>query len=564
MLRWNYFWATSISYGLTRSISSVTPKPVENLENDLRVFKAFLQDSAKKQRKDVLLRELVRRIRDVVYEAEDIIDAFVTQAAETQSKSYFLRAFQTQVKLNGVATEIERVRAKAPLIRQENVVGFEDEAQKLIGYLTQETHQLDAISIVGMPGLGKTTLAGKVFRDPTIMCEFPIRIWVYVSQTFTRKDVFLAIMRGFTRLDNDMYRKNEQELAQLVATRLQMGKFLIVMDDVWTVWIGRNSKLVFQRAIRWCDGLPLAIVAIGGILLRKFSKSDNMSSRKEAWTKVSKNVNTYLSEDPARRMEKIITLSYDKLPYHLRACFLYLGMFPKDFEIPIWKLIRMWIAEGLVQEQYGISLEEAAENYLEDLINRSLLRVEKTRADGRAKTCRMHGMLRDFCIKEAGSERENFLQEMKRSINGFEPSIAELQKFRRLCIHSNILNFLSLKPYGPRVRSFVCFSKDEVALPTENASAIPAAFKLLRVLEANSIKFTKIPNDMYQLVQLRYLTLSTDLAILPAAFSKLWNIQTLVVDTTSRTLENQQILENGSVKTFKDKCIHYFAKDGKR
>ncbi|KAL0341630.1 UNVERIFIED_CONTAM: putative late blight resistance proteinR1A-10 [Sesamum calycinum] len=475
-------------------------KPVENLENDLRVFKAFLQDSAKKQRKDVLLRELVRRIRDVVYEAEDIIDAFVTQAAETQSKSYFLRAFQTQVKLNGVATEIERVRAKvkeilygdiltidfasfsvgdggtseeskAPLIRQENVVGFDDEAQKLIGYLTQETHQLDVISIVGMPGLGKTTLAGKVFRDPTIMCEFPIRIWVYVSQKFTRKDVFLAIMRGFTRLDNDMYRKNEQELAQLVATRLEMGKFLIVMDDVWTVWDWEELQIVFPKSNKmgkvlvtsrhvdvtrhfnpnrspqklrflaqeesWlllclevfgksmcppeledlgkliakqCDGLPLAIVVIGGILLRKFSKSDNMSSRKEAWTKVSKNVNTYLSEDPARRMEKIITLSYDKLPYHLRACFLYLGMFPKDFEIPIWKLIRMWIAEGLVEEQYGISLEEAAENYLEDLVNRSLLRVEKMRPDGRAKTCRMHGMLRDFCIKEAGSERENFLK----------------------------------------------------------------------------------------------------------------------------------------------------------
>ncbi|KAL0441125.1 UNVERIFIED_CONTAM: Late blight resistance protein R1-A [Sesamum radiatum] len=183
-----------------------------------------------------------------------------------------------------------------------------------------------------------------------------------------------------------------------------------------------------------------------------------------------------------------------------------------------------------------VSAWEAAENYLEDLINRNFTRVEKMRPDGRAKTCRIHDMLRDFCIKEAGSERENFLQEMKRSINGFEPSIAELQKFRRLCIHSNILNFISLKPYGPRVRSFVCFSKSEVALPTENASAIPAAFKLLRVLEVNPSNLQKSPMTCTS-CQLRYLTLSTDLAILPAAFSKLWNIQTLVVDTTSRTLE---------------------------
>ncbi|KAL0417220.1 UNVERIFIED_CONTAM: putative disease resistance protein, partial [Sesamum latifolium] len=87
---------------------------VEKLGSDLRLFKAFLRDSTKKRRKDESLRELVRQIRDVVYEAEDIVDAFVTQAAgaESKSKSYFLRARQTPLKLHGIATEIERVSAK--------------------------------------------------------------------------------------------------------------------------------------------------------------------------------------------------------------------------------------------------------------------------------------------------------------------------------------------------------------------------------------------------------------------------------------------------------------------
>ncbi|KAL0356083.1 UNVERIFIED_CONTAM: putative late blight resistance proteinR1A-10 [Sesamum radiatum] len=118
--------------------------------------------------------------------------------------------------------------------QQENVVGFEDEAEKLIGYLTEETQHLDVVSIIGMPGLGKTTLAGKIFRDPAIQYEFPTRIWVYVSQEFTRKDIFLAILREFTRPDEEMYQKNDQELARLVASHLERGKFLIVMDDVWT------------------------------------------------------------------------------------------------------------------------------------------------------------------------------------------------------------------------------------------------------------------------------------------------------------------------------------------
>ncbi|XP_011072189.1 putative late blight resistance protein homolog R1B-16 [Sesamum indicum] len=411
-----------------------------------------------------------------------------------------------------------------------------------------------------------------------IQFHFPIRIWVYVSQEFTRKDIFLTILRSLTGLNEDMYRKSDQELARLVAFYLENRKFLIVMDDVWTpmnweklqiappksnITVGKflittphlevaqyvnqnrpphNLRFLTQEE-SWlllclevfgkrmcppeledleklianqCDGLPLAVVVIGDILVNKNSDLDDMSSRKKTWAEVSKSVSKYLSGDPERRMEKTIALSYDDLPRHLKACFLYLGMFPKDFEIPAWKLICMWIAEGFIQEKFGINLEETTYNYLEDLINRNLVRVEKRRPDSRVKTCRIHVMLRDFCIKEAGNERENFLQEMERSIYGFEPSISELQKFRRLCIHSSILNFISFKPYGPR------------ALPTENASAIPAAFKLLRVLEVNPIKFTRIPADMYQLVQLRYLSLSINLAILPEAFSKLWNIQTLI------------------------------------
>ncbi|KAL2243760.1 UNVERIFIED_CONTAM: putative disease resistance protein [Sesamum indicum] len=84
---------------------------VEKLESNLRVFNAFLKDSTKKRRKDESLRELVRQIRDVVYEAEDIIDAFVTQAAESKAKNYFLRAFETPVKLHSIATQIEKVSA---------------------------------------------------------------------------------------------------------------------------------------------------------------------------------------------------------------------------------------------------------------------------------------------------------------------------------------------------------------------------------------------------------------------------------------------------------------------
>nr|QLI62357.1 putative late blight resistance protein-like protein R1B-12 [Salvia miltiorrhiza] len=212
-------------------------------------------------------------------------------------------------------------------------------------------------------------------------------------------------------------------------------------------------------------------------------------------------------------------------------------MFPEDYEIPVSKLIRMWIGEGFIQHVREYSLEETAEKYLEDLINRNLVRIDKMKPNGKIKTCRIHDALRDFCRTRAGSESENFLEEIKFSDGVFEPQISEIKNYRRLAVHSNCLNFLCSKPFGPRVRSFVCIPNDEFILPQSQSSAIPAAFKLLRVLDAKPIVFTRIPSDMYQLVHLRFIVLSFNLAALPAKFSKLWNIQTLIVNTTSRTLD---------------------------
>lgn len=482
------------------------------------------------------------------------------------------------------------------------MVGFEDEAKKIIGYLTEQTQQLDVISITGMPGLGKSTLARKIFRDSDVQNEFPTRMWFYVSKQLRRKDMFLSILNEFTEERNvETYSgKSDQELAQLVAATLQNKEFLIVMDDVWTTedwdklqvalptsnnmgkvlittrneqvaryvshnrpphklhslnqddsWLllrlevfrgGRQCptelEALGQLIAEACGGLPLAIVVIGGVLVKKFSASNDMIGKKNEWRKVSESLSTHLKEDSERRMEKSIALSYNELPNDLRACFLYLAMFREDFEIPVWKLIRMWIAEGFIQQEIGISLEETAEGYLKDLIDRNLVRIEKIKPDGAIKTCRIHDLLRDFCITEAGNERENLLQEFKKSGLGvLDPPVTDVQRYRRLCIHSNVPDFILKNPSGPRVRSFVCFSKEEVSLQTDSISVISAAFKLLRVLDVEPIKLTRIPSDIYQLVHLRYVALSFNSSILPAALSKLWNIQTLIVDTTSRTLD---------------------------
>ncbi|KAI3463667.1 hypothetical protein Pfo_020330 [Paulownia fortunei] len=592
---------------------------LKQLENELDLMKAFLVESANKREKGELFRKFERQIREVVYQAEDILDSCLIQAAAEKSRGILHRNLNP--KRLGLAKQVKSLRedkvkpifeqakinfatlqigdASISLLRQDNVVGFDDEADTLIKYLNEESEELEVISIIGMPGLGKTTLAWKIYRDSRIQYEFPTMIWVYVSQEFNRRDVFLTILKKFT--PQDMSSKTDDELAQIVRSHLEKPKFVLFMDDVWTaeawkeieaalpksnrlgkVLITSRDEKVAWRANRkrephrlrfldsresWellqlevfgkldecpselevlgkliakqCGGVPLAIVVIGGILVEKFSTIGGISLMKNEWKKVSASVSTYLKDDKEKRTENIIALSYNKLPHDLKDCFLYLGMFPEDTEIPAWKLIRLWIAEGFIQQKPEKSLEEVAEDNLKDLINRNLVMVDKNKAEGDVKTCRVHDMIREFCKNEAAIAKQNLFQEIKKSREGvFDPPLSEIQKHRRLCIHSYVVEFIRKKPKGPYVRSFLCFSKEAITLPPEYIPLIPDAFNLLRVLDVNPIKFPKFPTKLTQLIHLRYIALpADDFRALPEAVSKLWNLQTIRVNTMSRTFE---------------------------
>lgn len=491
-------------------------------------------------------------------------------------------------------------------LKNENVVGFEDEAARLIGYLSNKSEQLEVISIIGMPGIGKTTLAEKIFHDPEIQYEFRVRIWVYVSQEFTRKDIFLSILKEITSLTEDIKCKTDKELANLVNDFLKWRTFLLVMDDLrscedWDTlkialpmsnkWgkvlitsrqeeVGRRvnccggphmlrfltpeeGNLLLQREVfgkaeypqeleaegrviaERCNGLPLAILLIGGILRE-------MSSTKEAWEEeVSDILYTYLDYDPVTRMERIISLSYGKLPYHMRKCFLYMGMFPQGFEIPAWRLIWLWIAEGLIQQNDDISMEETAENYLEGLISRNFVRVDKLKVDGKVKTCRVHELLCDYCKAEA--ERDSFFQEIKISSDGgFQFPVSKELEYHRLCIRSSVLKFILQDLDGDQssVSTIVYFSS---AIPGGGSAwDFSFGFKQLRVLDACPIKFTYLHSDMFQSLHLTYMAISGSFHVLPAFFSECRNLQTLIVDTTSQILVVEvDILNMDQLKHFK-------------
>lgn len=118
-----------------------------------------------------------------------------------------------------------------------------------------------------------------------------------------------------------------------------------------------------------CEGLPLAIVAIGGTMSWK-------ERRELQWKKVEDSLGWGLSNNPdLDRMKNILLQSYHGLPYHLKNCFLYCSIFPKESIIFPEKLLRVWIAEGFVDEIRGPTMEDVAENYLKELIHQSMIQV---------------------------------------------------------------------------------------------------------------------------------------------------------------------------------------------
>ncbi|CAA0838699.1 Putative disease resistance RPP13-like protein 3 [Striga hermonthica] len=484
------------------------------------------------------------------------------------------------------------------------IIGLEDEERELIKTLIKRPYnpfpdKIAITPIIGMPGLGKTTLAWKAYNNEEIQREFPTRIWASVSREFNPRTIFLGILHEFT--SKDMSAETTSDLAKAIRASLQDKKFLLVLDDVWTakalstirsalpednersrVLITTRSQKIFNRIEHYdyphrlrfltndegwrllqfkllgkdgqfpsqlqglgrhisqrCRGIPMLLLMIAGILMDYVSKAQTSVALVKSWIELSHSLDKYtLAGSDVFR--SVLELSYDRMCEELRDCFLYFGVFPEDYEIPAWTLTRLWISEGFVRPRQGQSLEERARENLMDLIDRNLVIVDKLKSNGEVKTCRIHDTVHDFSKAES-KEKEHLFQVLTKNADGtfnyHSQNMAPLNnQHRRICIHSNVLEFFSPEPYAPATRSFLSFSGEEIALPTEDIPKIPGAFELVRVLHVKPLVFRIFPLGLTQLMLLKYVVLSSDFKVLPEAISRLSNVMTLVIHTSSRTL----------------------------
>ncbi|XP_059294681.1 disease resistance protein RPM1-like [Lycium ferocissimum] len=278
-----------------------------------------------------------------------------------------------------------------------------------------------------------------------------------------------------------------------------------------------DLKEFAEAIVRKCGGLPLAIVAIGGLLS---CKGRNI----RVWQSVLDTLDWEFNHHrDIERLNKASLFSYNHLPFYLKYCFLYLGLFPEDYEIGRKRLIRMWVAEGFVEGTAHKTEEEVANQYFVQLSDRSMIQAVTIHARDVVKACKLHDLMRD--VADQMLKEEIFGSILEEVV---DKTIQERQ--RRLAIYEDADSIPSdLSKLN--LRSLLIFRVNELSFSA--LQKLLRQLKLVRVLDLQYAPLEKLPNEIGNLIHLQYLDLrGTLINDLPKSVKNWRNLQTLDVRNT--------------------------------
>ncbi|KAK8450782.1 hypothetical protein SEVIR_6G091900v4 [Setaria viridis] len=472
-----------------------------------------------------------------------------------------------------------------------------------------------------MGGVGKTTLVRSVYEELDSL--FQNRAWITVQRPFSVLSSLRSIARQLYgpnagwEIETVGLEETINEITRLLGTRM----CLIVLDDLtstadWDLIINylektavivvttREYKLarhcsrdgnvfkvefmqdedafeLFKRKVfkkddepfssspdlkdeadlilKKCGGLPLAISVIGSFL------SDKPKTRLE-WRKLNSKLGI---SGPLQTMRNILVRSYNDLPYHLKSCFLYMAIFPEDYNIKRKRLIRLWVAEGYSREMQHLTAEEVGDKYFAELLDRSMIMPAKkvTHSTGKIFSCVLHDLIREICVSESMKEELVFTLEEGWSSN-------TKTKVRQLAISNNwkrdkdefertldLSHVRSLTVFGEWMPFFITDTMKFVrVLDLEDASGL-TDHHLNQICQLVHLKYLslrgckdifKMPESLGNLRQLHTMDIrGTYIFQLPSSFNKLRKLQQLHASAWFKdehkvgpSISNERVTEN--------------------
>uniref|UniRef100_A0ACD5TGT5 Uncharacterized protein n=1 Tax=Avena sativa TaxID=4498 RepID=A0ACD5TGT5_AVESA len=494
-----------------------------------------------------------------------------------------LGSYEEQRRITDLANR-SRISKTTPGFDESAIVGdkIEKDTEELVQKLISHGHDSDTakvkvVSIVGPGGMGKSTLAKKIFAQEAIKEEFITRIWLGVTQHFDKAELLRAAITHAGGKHGE--EKDESMLEKSLTDTLSENKFLLVLDDVWSdrAWkevfrvpvvnagrrqpgsrvlvTTRNEDVVLRmgasssdqlhvsklddedawrllrkqlpqlqdgsegdfdhlkdvgmKIIKQCDGLPLAIKVMGGLL------STRRPSEREWEIVLNKNLEweEYGSHE---ELNYSVHLSYDDLSPEQKQCFLYYSLFPKDSDFTEYRAISMWISEGFVQpdersESGQVDLKEIGAEYHRELVARNLLDPDESSESGRVYI--MHDVVRSFAQFVAREEALVILKEQ----TDIASLLSHNQKIRRLSMLSDSVLEWTILEKLESLRTLV------VACNLKPCGGSPlASFASLRALDISFADCDWLVDYVCQLRHLRYLSFThTDISRLPHDIHKM-------------------------------------------